>query len=361
MDKKTIGSYIGKAEAKPMNTEQKPSDPIEEALKFSAEVAADGIKKDAVAGASADQAAKRAEAELRRLRAEQEARRLQAEGAPREPQVSVAERAIKLLEAGIPPEQVGQLLLNGDKQVAPGVGFGTGGMHFDLTMLVKYLMDQANTAQNAALKADIELLKSRQPSGITKEDLQEILKVFQAQSSPLAIAQTMVQFKEALQAIGIGGGQQDNSDLGVITRFNQLRAALGQSGLIPQAGSTEPSPALIQLKQLEWQHNMDMANLKAQQEHRERVSLAIQNIPARIGSALARGITEGQQERAATPAPAFNIEATVGEMGQAQCPACGGPIAVVPELQGGRCPKCQTPFTVTRIAPQASSQPAQPE
>ena len=360
MDKKGIGSYIGKAEAKPMTAEQKPSDPIEEALKFSAEVAADGIKKDAVAGASADQAAKRAEAELRRLRAEQEARRLQAEGATREPKVSVSERAIKLLEAGIPPEQVGQLLLNGGQPVAPGVSLGGGGMQFNLTTLVTYLMDQAKDAQNAALKADIELLKSRQPTGITKEDLQEILKVMQAQSSPLAIAQTMAQFKEALQAIGIGGGQQGNSDLDTITRFTALRAALGGAGLIPQA-SSDPTPAQIQLTQLGWQHEKDMEELKAQREHRERMSSAVQNIPARIGAALARGITEGQQEKAAAPAPIFNIEASAGEIGQAQCPACGGPIAVVPELQGGRCPKCQTPFTVTRTAPQASSQPMQEE
>lgn len=343
-------------EAMTMNPGQEPS-AVEKALEIGNKVLAEEVAGEALEAQKAKLQASRAEAEARTAKAQASVQGTQqGEG-------SLVGQAMALLERGVDPSIVGQLLVNGGKPVAPGVGLGGGGMHFDFTVLVKYLMDQANNAQNAALKADLELLKSRQPTGITREDLQEILKVVQAQSNPLVIAQTMAQFKEALGAIGIGGGQQDNSDLGIITRFNQLRTALGQSGLIPQGGSGDPTPAQIELKKLEWQHERDMADLKAQQDHRDRTSQLLQNIPGRIGSALARGITEGQQEKAAIPAPAFNIEAGVGEMGQAQCPACGGPIAVVPELQGGRCPKCQTAFTVTRShqpAPAATSHPTAP-
>lgn len=330
---------------------------VEKALEIGNKVLAEEVAQEALEAQKAKLQASKAEAEAKTAKAQASIQGAQqGEG-------NLGEQAIALIAKGVDPGVVGQFLVNGGRPVAPGVGLGGGGMHFDLTVLIKYLMDQTNNAQNAALKADLELLKSRQPTGITKEDLQEILKTIQAQSSPLVLAQTFSQFKEALKSVGIGGGEQDNSDLGVITRFNQLRAALGQAGLIPQVGSGDPTPTQIELKKLEWQHEKDMADLKAQQEHREKTSQLIQNIPNRIGAALARGMTEGQQEKAAIPAPAFNIEAGVGEMGQAQCPACGGPIAVVPELQGGRCPKCQTPFTVTRThqpTPPTASHPAAP-
>jgi hypothetical protein len=123
------------------------------------------------------------------------------------------------------------------------------------------------------------------------------------------------------------------------------------------------------MKESDRQWDMKMAELQEERSlKREELALRrnqyemLSNAPRMIGEAIGTALLGGTQTTDAiskkprtTQAPsaqsnkAFHIEASPGEIGEAQCPNCGGTIAIGPETSEASCVKCGQKAIVTRV------------